>query len=485
MQKQAPTFGRISAMIIFTLGCVGILLYLWLTFGGPVQLQPERYRVKAQFDESPLLVDEADVRISGLNVGKVKKKTLQRDGGQLVEMELDPKYGPIPADTRATLRAKSLLGQIYVELAPGDKSGEMLKEGETLENTQVQESVEVDEIVGVFDEETRSHYRGWIRELAKGLANGRGEHLNDAIGNLPAFAVDGATVLRTLDEQSPALRRLVRNAGIALRAVNEREGQLRGLVVNANNFFGAVASRDDALAETIFVFPTFLEESRLTLDRLQRFSTDTRPLVRALTPVARKLKPTIHDVGKLAPNLQSLFRKMDPLIDESDENLGDAVRFLNGVSPVFSALHVYLPELNPIISYLNYQQEQVADFITNGAGSLNATLPALPGEGPRHYLRQYAMITSRSTGIHQTRPEWDRGNSYPLPNYLKRNRPLGITEAFDCKASGGPKPEATNGSPPCFVQPQHLWDGNQFPRVRKGQRGKSKPEGNDGTRPPG
>ena len=58
---------------------------------------------------------------------------------------------------------------------------------------------------------------------------------------------------------------------------------------------------------------------------------------------------------------------------------------------MFEALHAYLPELNPIIAFLNYNQSQVADFIMNGCGSLSATLRGVPGEGPRHYLRQYGV----------------------------------------------------------------------------------------------
>ena len=34
MQKQAPSFGRIFIMAAFALSCFGLLLFLWLAFGG-------------------------------------------------------------------------------------------------------------------------------------------------------------------------------------------------------------------------------------------------------------------------------------------------------------------------------------------------------------------------------------------------------------------------------------------------------------------
>ena len=71
MVKEAPSVGRLAAMVLFAASCVGILLYLWLTFGGSLPLRPEGYRVNLQFPEATQLAQEADVRISGVNVGKV------------------------------------------------------------------------------------------------------------------------------------------------------------------------------------------------------------------------------------------------------------------------------------------------------------------------------------------------------------------------------------------------------------------------------
>ena len=44
MQKQAPSLGRILVMAGFALSCFGLLLFLWLAFGGPIPLQPKGYR---------------------------------------------------------------------------------------------------------------------------------------------------------------------------------------------------------------------------------------------------------------------------------------------------------------------------------------------------------------------------------------------------------------------------------------------------------
>ena len=72
MIKQTPSLARILAMAVFALSCFGILIFLWLNFGGSVPLQPQGYRVTVQFPEATQLAQEADVRISGVRVGRVK-----------------------------------------------------------------------------------------------------------------------------------------------------------------------------------------------------------------------------------------------------------------------------------------------------------------------------------------------------------------------------------------------------------------------------
>src|ERR1041385_2981491 len=110
MQKQVPTVGRLLVMAVFTLSCFGLLLYLWSAFGGPIPLKPHGYRFEASFAEATQLAQEADVRISGVPVGKVKKIQLGSEGRSVATIELKDKYAPLPSDARAILRAKTLLG---------------------------------------------------------------------------------------------------------------------------------------------------------------------------------------------------------------------------------------------------------------------------------------------------------------------------------------------------------------------------------------
>src|SRR4029079_13302960 len=51
MQKSAPSFGRIAAMVLFALSCFGLVLFLWLAFGGPVPLKPKGYCFTTSFPD--------------------------------------------------------------------------------------------------------------------------------------------------------------------------------------------------------------------------------------------------------------------------------------------------------------------------------------------------------------------------------------------------------------------------------------------------
>jgi phospholipid/cholesterol/gamma-HCH transport system substrate-binding protein len=480
VQKNAPSLGRIAAMVIFSLSCFGLLLFLWLSFGGAIPLKPKRYELKVNFPEATTLAQVADVRISGVKVGTVTQKELNKGArATKVTLEIDPKFAPISKDSRAILRQKTLLGETYVELTPGHKRLGTLKDGDQLANSQVEPTVELDEILRIFKPDTQKAFRQWVSESAAQIKGGGGQDLNFALGNLGQFAQDGAGVLQVLDRQHVALKSVIKNTGVVFAALNQRYGQLHDLIVSSNGTFSATAAVREALARTFEIFPTFLDESRTTLARLQRFSINTHPLVNDLKPVADDLGPTITDLGKTAPDLEDLFTRLKPVIANAPKDLPQAARFLRKAQPLFEALHVFLPELNPIISYANYDQLALGGFLGDGAAGLYFKLPKFQNGVPRYMLGQAGVNNPNSLGVHRTIPPWDRGNGYQLANALKRGKILGVvSDSWTCNQDTRPDKDQpfeggdSSGSqdlPPCFVQPAHLWGHTRYPVLTRGK----------------
>src|ERR687894_22050 len=151
MQKQAPTVGRLATMVFFALSCFGLLMFLWLAFGGPTPLKPTGYQFKIAFPEVSQLATQSDVRVAGVEIGK---------------------------DAKAQIRNKTILGQTYVELTLGSKSGERLADGGVLDRRNVGDLVTLDEILNTLDPYTRRAYRTWQQGVSKAV-NGRGDELND------------------------------------------------------------------------------------------------------------------------------------------------------------------------------------------------------------------------------------------------------------------------------------------------------------------
>jgi phospholipid/cholesterol/gamma-HCH transport system substrate-binding protein len=462
-------------MILFAAGCFGLLLFLWMSFGGSVPLKAKTYELRVSFPDATTLAESADVRIAGVTVGKVGKKSLDKGGNRTrVTLKINRRYVPLPRDTRAILREKTLLGETFVELTPGNPRSGSLPDHAILPNGQVEPTVQLDEILRIFDPKTKAAFRNWVQSSALTIRGTAPQDLNDSLGNLATFAQDGADVLRVLDEQSVAVRQLIKNTGVVFGALNERKGQLRGLIVNSQRTFSATAAQDEALAQTFEIFPTFLDESRTTLARLERFARNTHPLINDLKPVADNLGPTVRDLGALAPDLTTLFIKLKPVIRTAPKTLPDAARFLRGARPVLDALHVFLPEFNPVLSYLNFDQQQVAHFLSTGAGALNYKVNDEPNT---HMLPQMGIINDRSLSLAIDEvPPWVRGNAYIQPNTFDRAVPLGTMESISCENTGAgglgtvrdpvDKPDELA---PCFTAGPSLYDDQIFSFLKKGE----------------
>lgn len=433
MVKDAPSFGKIAAMVLFALTCFGLLLFLWLAFGGPVPLKPKGYRFTTSFAEAGQLATEADVRISGVPVGKVKKISPdKRTGRSNVVIQLDARYAPLPSDARAILRQKTLLGETYVELTPGRNRAKPIPEGGTLASTQVSETVELDEILRSFDPETRADFQDWMQTQAEAIGNGRGRDLNDALGNLAPFAEDTATIVDVLNRQEAALSQLVASTGIVFGALSERDGQLRSLIENSNSVFSATAERNSELQAAFRALPTFEDESRKTFERLDEFQRDTDPLITQLRPAARELSPTLQNLEDVAPDLKNLLEQLQPLVDASKAGFPAAERVLEDTRPVLGQLLPTNAQLTPAVDFIGQYKRELTSFFAN-AGSATQARDARSG---LHYLRTSNPLNPENLAVYPKRLPTNRPNPYTQPgNFGQINAGLPVYENRQCSSA--------------------------------------------------
>ncbi len=464
MQKRAPSKVQLALLIAFTLTCFGILIYIWRSFGGPIPLAPNRYEVVAGFREATSLSDTADVRISGVRVGRVVKLS-EGAGRTQATMEIDPRYAPIPRDTRAILRLKTLLGETYIELTPGDRRSGTLPDRGRIPNTQIASTTELDEVTRALDARTRQDLQRFVHGLAVGLA-GRGQDLNYALGNLPALTDSGTTLLRTLDSQQRAVRKLVSDSGVVFGALGRRQGELTALVRAGDRVLSTTAARDRDLAETVRILPVTLAELRPTLEQVRLLSGEAAPVVRDLRPGARALAPALQDVAILSPQLRDLFGDVDRVIAASKRGAPALTRILDAAHPVLRLLVPVLREAQPVVDYLALYKEELVSQIAGVAASTQAE-QAVGGAHPLHYIRVVAPFTSEGPATQGKRLGSNRHNPYFLPLELSRMGPghTGL-RAFDCSNVHNPSFEP---APPCLVSPPLLFRGRatHYPHVHK------------------
>ncbi len=455
MSKRAPSTTQLFVIAGFALSCFGILLFLWVTFGGPTPFKAKPYQIKIPFDEATTLAEQSDVRISGVNVGKVQSIALAPNGKQaLATVDINTKFAPLPESTRAMLRTKTLLGETYIELTPGSRDGPQMADGGTLPEANLTQSVQLDEIFRTFDPQTRAAFQAWMQEAAVAI-NGQGQALSYGIGQLEPTFTELDKLFRTLDTQRLAVAQLFRNGATTFRALRGREGELASLIQSSNAVFQTTAARDQDIEALFRAFPTFLDESKLTIERLKTFSLNTDPLVRQLVPAAEQLSPTLVALGNLAPEAKGLFAGLSTVIEEAPTGF-PAIRKLlrDNFPPLLRAVDPFIRNLNPILTGLGLYKHEITSFFGNVTAALIAELTTENERGEHlHFLRALGPINTESLASFGNRLSINRNSAYSPPQWVKNL--LGGLPSFNtsqCSAGAVATPDPETPKSPAFQE---------------------------------
>jgi phospholipid/cholesterol/gamma-HCH transport system substrate-binding protein len=434
MNKQRPSNFAMLTMVAFTASCIGLLIFLWVSFGGSLPLASQGYRFSVEFDQAVELASQAQVQISGVPVGHVVSVSLDhRTGLSRAVIEINKQYAPRPADTRAILRSKTLLGETYVELSAGTPKTREMRDGGNIPQAQVAPTVQLDQIFSAFDPKTRQAFETWMQQGGIALTN-RGEQFNQAFAELYPFATNVDSVLAVLNRQSAATTTLLRDGAEVFAALSKSPAALQGFVRNSNGLFAATAARDQDLADTIRAFPAFLTEARSTINRLGTFSQSTKPLIDELRPAAVQLSPALQRLVVLAPELRDLMVDVAPLTRASKAGFPALTTFLNDTVPFLVRLKPYLGELVPVIDYIQSYRREIAAFFGNSAATEQGQFSSANG-GRAHYVRISNPINPELLTGYPVRPLSNRSNAYMAPGgYSQLLHGLSVFGSYLCTA---------------------------------------------------
>ncbi|MEB3196081.1 MAG: MlaD family protein [Candidatus Sericytochromatia bacterium] len=297
----------------FILLSVGLLAAMSVAVGG-FNLQ-SGVHVTARFSNATGLVKDAAVTVAGVQVGHVERLAVDHDKA-VVALFLRKDAG-IRDDVWAAIRAKSLLGEKYLELVPQSRDAKLLQDGDTI--AQTRSTVEIDELLANLAPLVKEVDPKDVARVVKGLAatiDGEQESLAKVLRNAGTVSEQLADALKTnrahLDKTAAHLASLTEQGDALLK---QHRPSIDRTVAQVDRITGVWSAESPALAA-----------------RAQRVVGQVDRLTRAVEP---------QQVSRTMQKLPVLLEKADKVSEGDVKALAKEVLMRNG-------LRVYLhPFTNP------------------------------------------------------------------------------------------------------------------------------------------
>jgi phospholipid/cholesterol/gamma-HCH transport system substrate-binding protein len=273
-------WAKLKVGIVITVAL--LIVFLAIMFAGDIEkVFAPKSKVNAIFNDVKGLRVGSPVWFSGVEIGAVKSIKFTAQQSIRVEMMIHTsslKY--LKKDSRANILTLGLLGDKYVEIAPGSKEGAELKAGNTImgaTNIEFQDVIETGEksIAKISD------FIGMLEVILAKIERGEGtvakfiqdpavfNNLKDALGELTALLskVENSkgTVGRLLNEDSLYTGMMSSVEDIKLFADNLKvsEGTLHKLIDDPSLY-----NRFQSASESLDIFAKRMEQSRGTFAKL-------------------------------------------------------------------------------------------------------------------------------------------------------------------------------------------------------------------------
>lgn len=279
-------FGRNELAVGFlVLGALGLLAWMSLQLG-TLRRVGEEVHVSALFSTAAGLTEGAAVQVAGVPVGRVDQLEVE-SGRARVHLALKESAG-LRKDAVAQIRARSVLGEKYIELLPSSEQTPPLEDGDEL--MVGADPLEIDQFVNQLGPVVSSVDPGALSELIRALS----ELYKDDPERLRRVAEDVETILHNAalaSEEAPALAREARDTLAELR---QAAREARPVIRRAD---AAIGQAEQTLAR-----------APATVDELQALLSDGRAAVSDGRAMMSKVDGSMDEVQVVLDNLSEIDR---------------------------------------------------------------------------------------------------------------------------------------------------------------------------------
>ena len=134
----------VGIFVVAGLACIG---YMTIKLGNVGIIEDDAYALNARFNRVTGLREGNPVNMLGLEIGRVANFKMDQDEqAVIVEMRIN-KGIKIYDDALAAIKTEGLIGDRYMDIAPGG-AGELLKPGGTI--TETQSPTDLNELIGKY-----------------------------------------------------------------------------------------------------------------------------------------------------------------------------------------------------------------------------------------------------------------------------------------------------------------------------------------------
>lgn len=291
--------------LVFAVICV--LATVWLaTVLGNIAFFSNRTSYTARFDDDVVgLLDNDQVKIAGVTVGKVTALEVDDGGGALVTFTVDNAV-LLPEDSTVQIRWRDVLGLRFLYVHPG--TSEVLATGSDDDVDFPADQTMAPPSVGQF----LTRITPFIKALDPKLQNEVLRALQQSVvgreAEIREIVSDGADLTEALASRDDALGRLLDNASTILDEYAQRDEDIRALVDSLVNITETLARRNAALDDGVTALADLQAEFGTLLEANE---DDLRAALDALETTTTTLSDnseTLDTLLALSPNLIAYHR---------------------------------------------------------------------------------------------------------------------------------------------------------------------------------